>query len=782
MQNDYPRAITWLSDAEQHFIAGGYRSDIARCWLEQAWVALRQERLEEALVGYQRAEKAYMRLDMPIRLAFCAKNAGLLFARLGAYDDALRSSLFALEHFNALGHTVDIGGCQLNLGNIYFYTGLWEAALACYARAEQLFAAGGVVGESLVVRRNRALVYSIQGRYAEARSLLADIQAQAQEIGNQAELAEVWMQQAELLAVGDRGEAPLHRYQEARALFARIGHALDAAECDVNMGWLTLLRGEVDRAWAHFRSAAPVVGPHPYYRWRTDYGLARCAEARGDAATALERYRAALATVAGLRRRLANEEASSGLYAQAVQLHADALRLAAERGDAAAAITIAEQQRALVLRRLIADRAAELPAEYRAEHDRLRAAIEALLAGTREQRERNRSALDAALAAYGELLLHARHSAPGYRPAPAEPPFDLDLARQALHEAYGDEWSVVSYIPHGDTLLIGVVTPGGVELERAPYDARLRQLIERASRPEYRLHTYRDLPYRMGQADRPWAGLSALARRLLPASLRARLHPRHRLLIVPAGPLHGLPWAALRLGDAWLAERAIVQLAPSLAAWQTLARRTAPAGGAALLVACGAFGGRAPNLPAVADEVALVASRWPGAVAQLLHEQATRAALLERAAGRELERYSLLHFATHAQLLPSRGLAAHLKLWDGDLLLPEVASLRLGGGLVVLSACDGAAADVLPGEEVLSLSWAFLAAGASGVLASLWPVEDEASIHFMAALYDELRQHSDSAVALAHAQRALAAAPGNGDPAAEPQCWGSFVLTGIGRP
>ena len=45
---------------------------------------------------------------------------------------------------------------------------------------------------------------------------------------------------------------------------------------------------------------------------------------------------------------------------------------------------------------------------------------------------------------------------------------------------------------------------------------------------------------------------------------------------------------------------------------------------------------------------------------------------------------------------------------------------------------------------MLSLTWAFLAGGAGGVLASLWPVDDQAVCQFMALFYDALRQHGDA--------------------------------------
>ena len=132
-------------------------------------------------------------------------------------------------------------------------------------------------------------------------------------------------------------------------------------------------------------------------------------------------------------------------------------------------------------------------------------------------------------------------------------------------------------------------------------------------------------------------------------------------------------------------------------------------------------------------------------------------------------------------MAPQRGLAAHVKLWDDDLLLSEIAGLRLAGGLTVLSACDGAAADILPGEELMSLSWAFLVAGASGVLASLWRVDDQSASRFMAAFYAELRENRDPAIALARAQRSLiGSAEAGGAAGAGPEYWASFVLTGCG--
>jgi CHAT domain-containing protein len=125
---------------------------------------------------------------------------------------------------------------------------------------------------------------------------------------------------------------------------------------------------------------------------------------------------------------------------------------------------------------------------------------------------------------------------------------------------------------------------------------------------------------------------------------------------------------------------------------------------------------------------------------------------------------------------------AHIKLGDDDLLLDEVARLELDGALVVLAACDGSASDVLPGDEVLSLSHAFLAAGASDVVASVWSVYDKAIQELLVLFYKELTSGKDAPTALAFAQRTFCMQYISDNPAEEysPVVWGGLTVIGAG--
>jgi len=72
------------------------------------------------------------------------------------------------------------------------------------------------------------------------------------------------------------------------------------------------------------------------------------------------------------------------------------------------------------------------------------------------------------------------------------------------------------------------------------------------------------------------------------------------------------------------------------------------------------------------------------------------------------------------------------------LRLNDIYNIRIRRQLVVLSACRTAAGPQVKGEGVLSLTRAFLYAGARGVVASSWKVEDRASAELMQRFYDNL--------------------------------------------
>ncbi len=205
------------------------------------------------------------------------------------------------------------------------------------------------------------------------------------------------------------------------------------------------------------------------------------------------------------------------------------------------------------------------------------------------------------------------------------------------------------------------------------------------------------------------------------------------IYVVPDDVLHMIPLASLpRAGsiDEVYGDRYVWARVPSLsaldAAWHQRPRRGS-------LVAFGQDGG--------ADTIAeLRASLGGGLGSFLLGSRASENAW--RLAARDA---AILHFAGHA-VVPSPDLTGGgLKLRadslaDGRLSVREILELDLRGASVILLGCDTATrpASSVHGSgtgELLSLSEAFLLAGARNVVGNLWPVTEQAGRRLAVAFY-----------------------------------------------
>jgi CHAT domain-containing protein len=108
----------------------------------------------------------------------------------------------------------------------------------------------------------------------------------------------------------------------------------------------------------------------------------------------------------------------------------------------------------------------------------------------------------------------------------------------------------------------------------------------------------------------------------------------------------------------------------------------------------------------------------------------------------ELNKFKIIHLATHAVVSDNKNLLSGiifsndtLRNEDGFLSEREIYNLKLNAKLVVLSACETAKGEVYKGEGVMSLTRAFIFAGADNVIATLWNINDKKSAELMIDFY-----------------------------------------------
>ena len=133
----------------------------------------------------------------------------------------------------------------------------------------------------------------------------------------------------------------------------------------------------------------------------------------------------------------------------------------------------------------------------------------------------------------------------------------------------------------------------------------------------------------------------------------------------------------------------------------------------------------------------------------------------------------MIHFATHAIYEAHYGELSRLVLHNGELQVDEIARMRCSARLITLSACHSAMGRTYRGDETVSLRQAFLLAGASSVLSTLWAVEDVTTPRFIQDVYEGMvKKGLSPAHALSQAQRKWIAERG------AVRAWGAFTIYG----
>ncbi len=317
------------------------------------------------------------------------------------------------------------------------------------------------------------------------------------------------------------------------------------------------------------------------------------------------------------------------------------------------------------------------------------------------------------------------------------------LTQQAVRERLPDDTAMLAYFDTGSMLQLFVLTRDEIQIRPlALTTAQVRQAFDDSGVLQ------RLMPGPDGRLHKPWL-LEQLYRHLV-GPVAGLVTGKRRLLIVPHGALHFVPFPALSRGEQDGVPHALMDdfeiiTAPSATVLLEHGRHKSPALSRRTL-ALGFNGARLRFAEAEAKAVANQASDHA-----LTGERATRAGLQELAG-----RARWVHLSCHGHFDTAEPLASHLLLADGPLSAADILqSLKLNAELVTLSACETGRSQVLRGEELIGLVRAFHYAGTPAVVVTLWPVDEASTMLLMQRFYANLRTGQPIAAALHDAQRYL---------------------------
>jgi CHAT domain-containing protein/Flp pilus assembly protein TadD len=735
-------------------------------------------------------------------------NLGLIYAARGEFDTALSYFTKSLKLSRSINEKKLVGYALNNIGTLYYRRGEPLTALRHFEEALDIALSisdkrlKAAVLSSMadayvlinsheyaikVLKENAAIFKEIEEPVHESEALisLADLYANTGRFQEALDVLRTSLESRrvaedpsrqgyilrELGAIyshlGDSAKAVSH-FSEALSKLVAAGDEVGQAELYAAMGALAASSGDYQKAEEMLNKGLALARTAGLRLSEslTLTALAFANEKQGRLAQAESFYEQAIAIGESLRSSARIEELKTGLGDISAAPLSPAILLKIKLGKWTDAFELSERARA----RTLLDQMNNVHIDIRKGSDpglvnqeqSLRFETRLLEEKLRKERRENpRSETAVMLAArlkekeesYTTVLIRLKASNPRYVELQSYFPIPLNEIQRRLDP----QTTLVSYFVTADKTLAFVVGSDSLQVVDIPVkETDLRAAIEwfrgfanlRDPQPQSmkELHTW------------------------LIAPIRTYIKTA-QVVIVPHRILHYVPFAALTDGNRYFGDDHAISFLPSASILQSTRRRAGPIGRRVLAVSQSRAEGQ-PVLSYADKEAAGVAKLYH--TQPLLTGRATRAEFMKRAPA-----YNIVHIAAHAELNTHSPLFSRILLSphggdSGAIEVREVYGMNLARtNLVVLSSCQTQLGAQSKGDDIVGLNRAFIYAGASSVIASLWTVDDEATSLLMKAFYGYLKNGMSKPASLQAAQ----AATRNKYP--HPYYWAAFVLTGV---
>ena len=706
------------------------------------------------------------------------KGKASTLLRLGKFDAALQEYRTALASYGRGGLKRELVEALNDDGYVHLMLGDRRSAEQSFQHAIQVSKQISFPRGMLINTLALADVAWRSGDLAQAVALAKDAVERARQLNDWLNTASGLLLLSSALRDEGKTKPALIKAREALSIAQQSGTKLLEAEALDTEGEILLRMGSPEEALQSLSAAGELASSTGDTRlpWHIDYLQGQALESMKRDEEAVAAYRRSITSIESIRSSISEDRFRTGFLQDKQKVYVAMVRLLLRMGRVGEAFGYSERLRARgyldLLNRAALTSSDPHVAELQERIRHLQRAID----------EENSKALpdqrgNALRTFSGELTDAEREYSELIGPHGSGGDTGLPSAT-ALPEPAEEEVE----LPAGKALIEYVVGPRQIAIFVMRHDG-LHAMLEpiRSVDLESKVTLLRDLLRHPDSSE--WQLPAQSLRRLLvdPIEQAGWLQGANDIVIVPHGFLYYLPFAVLVRttsgGGRFLVEDYVVSYLPAAAA---LAMSRQPQPSSERLIA---LAPSVSNLRFTSGEARAVAAAFGRHGTALVGPDATET-WFKKAAGD----YDVIHFATHGFFNKGNPLFSGVELQpdaqnDGRLEVYEILSLHLRAQLVTLSACEtalgsGYFTEIPAGDEFVSLTRAFLSAGASNVIATLWEVNDSSTAQLMRTLYSQMSDQPASR-SLAIAQRLML----HGDTGhRHPYYWSAFVVVGNSQP
>ncbi len=769
------------------------------------------DRPREAAALLEKVAKVFSKAGQKFAAAQARAKIAYLNFRLGNYNTALTSYYEIRETLQPIGNNHLLAWCNLEIGEILLALNSFDDAWESATKARDLFAEFGMAYEA--AQANLVCAFAALGRnqIEQAENYLTEARTVFAKSSNRIILAQIDAYFAELALQRNDLPKAARLAQSAFKFFSRQKLTTKAAYARLLLARLAFQTNQLSKAKRLARATLAAVENlfAPTLAFQAHHLIGKVNGKQNRNREALQSYRRAIEIIERMRGAVSSDEFKATFLRDKIEVYEDAITACLDAGSPAMlkeAFQLVEASKSRALADLIAGYLREAPhakAQLRKPADESRLKLLRLIEElnwysaqtTIEDPKSGQRKAQMAQKYAREIWRCEKQITELFRKLDAKDSKFAEMQRRRALTAQdlcavleADEMAI-EYFTTGDRISAFIASRNELQLAR---DVASKQELEGLlASLKFQVEKFN---YGSAFADEHFEQLNYAINQYLIEIYRkvfSAIEPRlgcEKLIIIPHGSLHYVPFHALLNQRGYLIERFEISYAPSATVLR-LCRARQPALNADGKSASSNFKSQSltrastsqnpkskmqlvalgiadDDTPSIASEILALRKIFPGAVT-LMGQEATRDNLLRFASSADF-----LHLASHGYFRRDNPMFSFLQLADSPLNFYSLLDLKLEARMVTLSACHTGMNMVFPGDELHGLMRGFLYAGASTLVASLWAANDNSTAEFMQQMYGQISRGATKRAAIRAAQLAIKERYGH------PYYWAPFVLMG----